>query len=81
VAHAFRTITEEANVFANGHPADTAPLSAEATGIPLPVLQKMRRVAFAPTLDPGLLQPMIDACAKYHILPQSFDARDAIWNG
>jgi len=80
VAHRFRTITEAANAFANGHPSATAPLSAEATGIPLAVLQKMRRVAFASSLDPGLLQPMIDACAKYHILPQSFDARDVIWN-
>ena len=80
VAHTFRTITQAANAFANGHPSATAALSAEATGIPLAVLQKMRRVAFAPSLEPGLLQPMIDACAKYHILPQSFDARDVIWN-
>ncbi len=80
VARTFRSITQEANAFANGHPSATAPVSAEQTGIPLSVLLKMRRVAFASSLDTGLLQPMIDACAKYHILPHTFDAKDVIWN-
>lgn len=80
VARRFRMITEKANAFANTHSAETAPISAQETGIPLPILLKMRRVAFASSLDPKLVQPMIDACAKYHILPRSFDARDVIWN-
>jgi len=34
----------------------------------------------AATLDPALLQPLIDAAARYKVLPQPLDVRDIIWH-
>lgn len=51
------------------------------------VLRKYMRVAFplaherhASTLDPGLLQPLVDAAVRYKVLPQPLDVRDIIWH-
>ncbi len=41
----------------------------------------MKRSAFMGTvggLDPALIQPVIDAAAKYHAIPRSFPAKDVI---
>jgi hypothetical protein len=42
------------------------------------VFAKMPRVKSALTVDPKLIQPLIDACAKYKAIPASFDARELI---
>jgi NitT/TauT family transport system substrate-binding protein len=34
----------------------------------------------ATTLDPVLLQPLIDAAARYKVIPAQFDVRDIIWH-
>jgi NitT/TauT family transport system substrate-binding protein len=34
----------------------------------------------ARSLDPGLLQPLIDAAVKYNVLPKPMDVRDIIWH-
>jgi NitT/TauT family transport system substrate-binding protein len=80
VARRFRRVTEQANMYANGHTAETAEIVAEATKIPLAVVQKMRRVAFTRSLDPSLFQPLIDLAAKYHFLARSFPANELLWN-
>jgi ABC-type nitrate/sulfonate/bicarbonate transport system substrate-binding protein len=35
----------------------------------------------APSLDPALIQPILDASFKYKLLTQPIDARDLIWKG
>jgi NitT/TauT family transport system substrate-binding protein len=67
--------------YTNVHTAETAPMMAEITQIPLPIMQKMKRVACATSLDPGLVQPFIDVAAKYHNIPRGFGARDIFWLG
>ena len=39
------------------------------------------RIVYADTLDPALIQPVIDACAKFHVLKASFPASDFIYGG
>jgi ABC-type nitrate/sulfonate/bicarbonate transport system substrate-binding protein len=34
----------------------------------------------ANTLDPALLQPLIDAAARYKVIPAASDTRDMIWH-
>jgi NitT/TauT family transport system substrate-binding protein len=80
VAKAFLKVTEAANAFANAHPSATAPFTAKAIGMPLPALLKMHRPAFGSTMDAAMVQPLIDGCAKYKIIAESFDARDVIWS-
>jgi len=51
------------------------------------VLRKYMKVAFAlaherhaNALDPGLLQPLVDAAVRYKVLPQPLDVHDVIWH-
>lgn len=70
-------VTYEAATYTNAHRAETAPMMADATKIPLAVVQKMHRVAAATTSDPTLIQAAIDTAAKYKYIPRVFRAKDA----
>jgi len=41
-------------------------------------VQKMNRVDGATALDPKEIQPLIDAAAKYHLIPAAFPATDML---
>ena len=52
------------------------------------VLQKYMKVTYtraheyhARTLDPALLQPIIDSSVRYKLLPAPMNANDLIWKG
>ena len=46
------------------------------TGYPVETVRKMQRVTFGLSLDPKLIQPMIDAGVKYNVIPKTFDAKE-----
>lgn len=73
----FARVTYEAATYTNAHPAQTAPMMAQVTKIALETMRKIARPPGATTSDPGLLQPVIDAAAKYKNLPRAFPAKDA----
>ena len=73
-------VTYEAAAYTNGHHAETAPMMADVTKIPLAVVQKMTRVAAATTSDPSLIQAAIDTAAKYKNIPRPFPAKEAYLN-
>lgn len=75
----FAKIAGEAAAYTNAHHAETAPMLAEATKIPLPVIEKMPRVDTATILDAANMQPIIDASAKYKLLPKAFPAKEMIF--
>lgn len=73
----FAAVTAQAARYTNAHPDETAPMMAEVTKIPLPVFQKMLRVEATTGNNPSaLLQPLIDAAAKYKYIPTWFSAKD-----
>ena len=72
----FLRATYESAAYTNTHPAETAPMLAEITKIPLPLIQRMGRSHAATSSDPSLLQPPIDAAAKYGQLSRAFPARE-----
>jgi NitT/TauT family transport system substrate-binding protein len=74
-----RVMTEATN-YTNTHPGETAAMMAELTKTPLAVMQKMKRVVASTTLDAGLIQPLIDSAAKYHVIARAFPAKDFFWN-
>lgn len=74
----FRAAMQESARYVNDHLAETAGVMATFTGIPPAVFAKMPRVKSALTVDTKLIQPLIDACAKYKVIPASFDARELI---
>jgi NitT/TauT family transport system substrate-binding protein len=67
------------SLWANANRALTAPMLAKATHIPLDVVQRMRRGAFAVDNDPKLIQPVIDAVVRYGIIDKGFPASELIY--
>lgn len=76
----FARVTYEAATYTNVHPAQTAPMMAQVTKISLETLQKIARAPHATTSDPALIQPVIDAAAKYKNIPRAFVAKDAYFS-
>lgn len=72
----FTRITYQAAAYTNTHHAETAVLMSQFTKVPLDVFQKMPRVDGATSSDPALLQPFVDAAAKYKLISSSFPAKD-----
>jgi NitT/TauT family transport system substrate-binding protein len=67
-----------ADVFANTHHADTAPLVAAFNGIDTATVLAMHRNVVAEYLDPRQIQPAIDAAARYKIIDRTFPAQELI---
>lgn len=72
-------ITYQAAAYTNSHPKETTAIMAEFTKVPLDVFSKMARVESATTSDPALLQPFIDAAAKYKMISNAFPAKDMLF--
>ena len=75
---AFAAVLAKAAAYANAHQPQTAPILAKYSGIELATVSHMARAQFEPALDPKDIQPVIDAAAKYKVIPKDFDARDII---
>jgi NitT/TauT family transport system substrate-binding protein len=76
-AHAMR----EASAYVNAHPADAVPLLAKFSGMDAARIARMHHSTYATSLDPELIQPVIDLCARYKTIPLGFDARRMIAAG
>ncbi len=72
-------ITYQAAAYTNAHPKETAAIMSDFTKVPLDVFQKMARVEGATSSDPALLQPFIDAAAKYKMISNAFPAKDMLF--
>jgi NitT/TauT family transport system substrate-binding protein len=64
--------------WANTHHDDSAPILAKYAKIPPATIMHMRRGDFAERFDPALIQPVIDAAAKYGVIAQPFRASEII---
>lgn len=69
-----------AATYTNSHPAETAEMMADVTKVPLPVMQRMRRVVCATSTDPHLVQPIIDSAARYKLIPKGFSADELFFS-
>jgi len=74
----FRAALLESARYVNDHLAETADVMSKFTGIDPAVFAQMPRVKSALSVDPKLIQPLIDVAAKYKAIPASFDARELI---
>jgi NitT/TauT family transport system substrate-binding protein len=77
----YARVIAEVNGYFNAHLAETAQWVSEVTKIELANVTKMNRSALGTTLDPALVQPLVDAAAKYGGIPHGFRARDVFWSG
>jgi NitT/TauT family transport system substrate-binding protein len=78
---AFARAMREAASYVNAHPADVIPLLAAFTSQDPARIAKMHHSSYATTLDPKLIQPVIDLCARYKNIPAAFDASAMIATG
>jgi NitT/TauT family transport system substrate-binding protein len=78
VVRTFARVVLATSAYVNGHHADTAPITAQFTGIPLAVVQRMPRATEGVSLSPELIQPAIAANAKYGSLKKAFPAQELI---
>ena len=75
---AFCRAYSEASTYTNGHHAETAPLMAEFTGLPLETIQHMARAEAGPRVIPSQIQYVIDTCAKLGAIKSRFPANDIV---
>jgi NitT/TauT family transport system substrate-binding protein len=76
---AFARTTEEAGAYTNTHHAETAPVVADYTKIPLSYFTGgMTRTVSGTTLRVDQIQPVIDLSAKYKFIPRSIPARELL---
>jgi NitT/TauT family transport system substrate-binding protein len=74
----FRAALLESTTYTNAHHAQTVDVFAKFSGMETSVVAKMNRTDDGTTLDPRLIQPLINATARYKVIPAAFDARDFI---
>ena len=72
----FATALGKASAYCNGHQQQTAALLAKFIGMDVETVLHMNRVRYALVLDPRDIQPLIDAAAKYKVIPKGFNARE-----
>lgn len=68
----------ETAAWANRNPKLSAPILVKDAKLNPDVAQSMVRTLYGERLDPSLLQPVIDATAKYDVIPKPFPAREII---
>ena len=75
---AFNHAMRDASLYANSHHQQTVKALSDFTSVPAATISKMTRAEYGTVLDPTLIQPVIDACAKYKFITASFDAHEII---
>jgi NitT/TauT family transport system substrate-binding protein len=74
----FIAVMDETAHWANVSHAQSAVILSAVAKMPPEVANKMERAYYGPRLDPALLQPVIDATAKYGVISKSFPASEII---
>jgi NitT/TauT family transport system substrate-binding protein len=75
----FRRALLQSAAYADTHRADTVGVVSKFTGISPAVITSMTRTIAGSSLDPKLMQPVIDAAARYKLIPAPFDAQTMIY--
>ncbi len=71
----FQKAMREAASYVNAHQDQTVDAIAQFTSVDPAIVRKMTRVEHGVGLDPALVQPVIDAMARYDFIPAPFNAR------
>jgi NitT/TauT family transport system substrate-binding protein len=77
----FQAAIKRTALWANTHRKEAGDILLRYLKMDPEVAATMRMPAFAPTLDPALLQPPIDAASKYGTHRPPLAASDVIWSG
>jgi NitT/TauT family transport system substrate-binding protein len=64
--------------WANAHQSETAVILSQLTHVDVDLIRSMNRATFATSLDPKLMQPVLDIAAKYKVLDRRIAAAELI---
>ena len=78
---AFARAMREAAVYVNAHPAEAVPMLAKFSNTDPARIARMHHSTYATSLDPKLIQPVIDLCLRYKSIPAPIDARSMLAAG
>jgi ABC-type nitrate/sulfonate/bicarbonate transport system substrate-binding protein len=76
-AQAMRNAHERANV----HHRESAAILVHYSKLDPDIALNMARAGFGMALEPGLLQPLLDASVKFGALPRPIAATELLWSG
>jgi NitT/TauT family transport system substrate-binding protein len=74
----FLNATQEASTYLAAHPDEATALIVEYGGLDPASVKTIRHPERSIALTPALIQPVIDAAAKYKVIPKTFAASDMI---
>jgi NitT/TauT family transport system substrate-binding protein len=77
----FSRAERQAAAYVNDHPGQTVDTLSKFTGISADVIAKMTRAQMGTVLDPKLIQPVVDVCVRYKVIPAPINAADMIASG
>ena len=70
----------EASAYCNTHPAAMTEMMSAYTGIDRALLAEIVAPQFALSVDARTIQPIVNAAAKYGVIPQAFNAQELIFH-
>jgi NitT/TauT family transport system substrate-binding protein len=79
LAAKFVDAIDKANAWSNAHQKETASILVRYTKLSASVAGTMARSTYGTSLDPALLQPVLDAARHYAIIDKPISASDLIW--
>ncbi|MBV9438585.1 MAG: ABC transporter substrate-binding protein [Candidatus Eremiobacteraeota bacterium] len=77
----FADVLSHVSPYVNTHYDELIPLISRITKIPPEALHHMAHPYIYPSLATAPIQPVIDAAAKFHEIPEAFPARELIFPG
>jgi NitT/TauT family transport system substrate-binding protein len=81
VAQKFNAVMRRTGEWASKNPKRSAEILAKYSKLPVEVIEATHRAGYSPTIDPALVQPVIDAMFQYKIMPQKFPASELFYPG
>ena len=79
LAKKFVAALNKAGAWGNAHPKESADILVRYAKLDPAVANSMARATYATSLDPALLQPVIESSVKYGAMDQSVPAAQMIW--
>jgi NitT/TauT family transport system substrate-binding protein len=76
----FAGAIHKAALWANSHPKDSAAMLVALSKLDPSVAATMQRAQYATSLDPAIIQPVLDNAVRYGMLAKPMLASDLIWH-
>ena len=79
IAARFASAISKAAAWANTHPRESAAILVKYAHLDPAIAATMKRASYASDVTPTLVQPVIDASARYGSIPRAFPVSEIIW--